>query len=183
MALAPIESKLHEWPGAYATDAWDEALRLTMAQALSVRFGGWYSPSNVPEQVIGPILELYGLEGLDTTILGLEHRRRLLALGVALREARGTARAIHDFSDLTGINARWRLVRGANNKPIAVRYSVEPPVGLVPRANWQRYIRRALIWLTPERLSLEALDIGVSETTNAYVYLWSRPFVEGWADD
>ena len=167
------------WPGWWATDAWYEAWKEAFAGAV-ILLEDWYNPEKAPEEVLDAMMVFYGLEGLNTDIFGYGFKRLLLALGTVLREHRGSELAIRRFSDVAigGGNYRYVFRLGPNDRPEGIVFTVEPPTGLIPLADWQQYLKRAYLWLIPERLALDTFEIGISEQTDVWVYHADRPFIE-----
>ena len=84
-ALRITDSLLANFPYWKVTGGVDFAVREALNALDLSPVVNWYDPDEIPEPVVAAIMDFYGVAGLDTTIFGLDFRRRILAANTALR--------------------------------------------------------------------------------------------------
>ena len=165
------DSLLPDFPYWKVTSGVDYAVREALNALDLTPVANWYDPDEIPEPVIGAIMDFYGVSGLDTRIFGLDFRRRVLASNTALRRFRGTELVLQEFSRVTGIVYTYTLRRNAETGDAeGIEFTISPPLGVVPFANWQAYMRRAFRWLLPPKLDLDAFQITFQLMGEFYQY-------------
>ena len=172
-ALLPriTDSLLPDFPYWKVTGGVDYAVREALNALDLSPVANWYDPDTIPEPVVGAIMDFYGVAGLDTTIFGLDFRRRILAANTALRRFRGTEFVLQEFSRVTGVAYTYTIGRDADTGDAdSIEFTVTPPLNLVPFANWQAYMRRAFRWLLPPKLSLSAFQVTINLETAFFQY-------------
>ena len=149
------ESKLPEFPAWSVAGGVDDAVRQALNALDLSNIENWWDPDEVPEEVVGFILEFFGVGTLDTPIFGLGFRRGIMRANAMLRRFRGTEFALQQFSEATGAIYSYQLTRNAYNRPTGITFTITPPGGFVAGAAWQSYMKRAFRWLLPPRLALD----------------------------
>ena len=164
-------SKLPNFPYWKVSGGVDYAVREALNALDLSPVANWYDPDTVPEPVIGAIMDFYGVSGLDTTIFGLDFRRRILAANTALRRFRGTEFVLQQFGDVSGVMYSYTIGRDADTGDAnSIVFTITPPVGLIPLANWQAYMRRAFRWLLPPKLAIADFKVTLMFNARCYVY-------------
>lgn len=167
--LQPSPLPLFPSYGVYI-DALDYAVRYELAQIDLRGIAQWFNPDAVTEAAIGPMLSLFGVEELDTTILGIDYRRTLYRNNWVYRNFRGTEFVLNEFSRTTGIAFSFTLIRSVTGRATEVDISIQPPIGRAPNTAWQSFMRRAFIWLLPPDVALRNLEVGINVEDNIYIY-------------
>ena len=174
-ALRIADSLLPDFPYWKVTGGVDYAVREALNALDLAPVANWYNPDQIPEPVVGAIMDFYGVAGLDTTIFGLEFRRNILAANDALRRFRGTEFVLEQFSEATGVVYTYAIGRDADTGDAdSIVFTVTPPLNLVPFANWQAYMRRAFRWLLPPKLDLAAFQVTLNLMGDFYQYSAAR---------
>ena len=164
-------SKLPNFPYWKVSGGVDYAVREALNALDLSPVANWYDPDTVPEPVLAAILNFYGVGGLDTTIFGPDYRHRLLAANTELRRFRGTVYILDRFGAISGVMYSYTLSRDADTgDATGIVFTITPPVGVTPLANWQAYMRRAFRWLLPPRLVIGDFKVTLTFTEQCYVY-------------
>ena len=170
-----VDSLLPNFPYWKVSGGVDYAVREALNALDLTPVANWYDPDQIPEPVIGAIMDFYGVSGLDTTIFGLDFRRNVLAANAALRRFRGTEFVLQEFSAATGVTYTYTIGRDVDTGDAdSIVFTVTPPLNVVPFANWQAYMRRAFRWLIPPKLSLAAFQVTLYLVGEFYQYSGAR---------
>ena len=155
--------------GAYLV-ALDYTIRKEIAALDFTDVANWYSSADVPVEVISGMLDFFGIEPLDTEILGEQYKRAVYGASESLRRLRGTAAVLNLYSGISGTNYTYTLRYNTDGRPTGVDFLLTPPLGRLIDTDWQSFIKKAIEFLLPPHIGINLFTIGFNTINHIHVY-------------